>query len=90
MDGMTIISDVEPRSTLDIYACGIQDTVEEQAHQLRVKVRKMRAVRARMERRIWSSWEVIREIDPVLKVYERELKRLEAKRKEIVKDRRGL
>lgn len=80
----------EPRSVLDIYACGIQDTIEEQEHQLRWKVRKMRAVRERMVRRILTAERVITDMDPVLKVYERELKRLEAKRRETVEQRRGL
>ena len=79
-----------PRSLLDIYACGIQDTIEAQEYQLRRKVRTMKRAKRIMERRISASFHCIEQIDPVLKTYERELKRLEAKRRETVEQRRGL
>lgn len=80
----------ELHSVLDIYAEGQHDIVNDLSRELYLKIRKMRAVRARMERRIASAWSVIDDIDPVLKVYERDLKRLEAKRKETIVQRRGL
>jgi hypothetical protein len=80
----------EQHSLLDIYAAGIQDTVQEQAYQLRVKVRAMKRVKMIMERRISASFRIIEMIDPVLKVYERDLKRFEAKRKDTIEQRRGL